>query len=117
MSYYEATDQTESEDDQWHVQLASGEVCLMTLDQLDEAFQNGVIHENTYLWQEGSAGWVTLREVAGLDSDDDSSEGVPASNGMTDRYAETAPYSSAYGSSDSAWPPVAGVKWVLLANP
>jgi hypothetical protein len=73
MSYYEATDQTTTDtddDDLWHVQLASGEVCLMTLDELDDAFQTGVIHENTYLWQEGATGWVTLREVAGLDADE-----------------------------------------------
>jgi hypothetical protein len=72
MSYYEANDHTsETDDDLWHVQLQSGDVCLMTLDQLDDAFQTGVISENTYLWQEGATGWVTLREVAGLDSEDD----------------------------------------------
>jgi hypothetical protein len=70
MSYTEAIDVTEeSDEDLWHVQLASGDVCLMTLEQLDDAFQTGVIHENTYLWQEGATGWVTLRDVAGLDSD------------------------------------------------
>ncbi len=70
MSDYEATDQTADDSDLWHVQLASGDVCLMTLDELDDAFQTGVISENTYLWQEGATGWVTLREVAGLDADD-----------------------------------------------
>ena len=74
MSYYEATDQTANDSDLWHVQLASGDVCLMTLDQLDDAFQSGVISENTYLWQEGATGWVTLREVAGLDADDSAEE-------------------------------------------
>src|SRR6266513_478514 len=78
MSYDEAMDQTATDDDVWHVQLASGDVCLMTLDQLDDAFQTGVISENTYLWQEGATGWVTLREVAGLDADDDSVEDLSA---------------------------------------
>jgi len=105
MSYNEATDHTESDSDLWHVQLASGEVCLMTLELLDDAFQTGVIHENTYLWQEGATGWVTLRDVAGLDSDDDSSH---QSNGFGN--SGHAPQSSAppgYGATDSAWPPVA----------
>src|SRR5260221_11380366 len=68
MGYYEATDSTDS--DLWHVQLASGEVCTMTLDLLDDAFQDGIINEQTYVWQEGSPDWVTLGEVAGLDAVD-----------------------------------------------
>ena len=63
MSYYEATDNTDS--DLWHVQLASGEVCTMTLDLLDDAFQDGIISEQTYVWQEGSSDWVTLGELLG----------------------------------------------------
>ncbi len=74
MSYDEAMDQTESDEVIWHVQLASGDVELMTLDELDGAFQNGVIHEGTFLWQEGATGWVTLGEVAGLDEDEPSEE-------------------------------------------
>jgi len=77
MSYDEATDHTESDDVIWHVQLASGDVDLMTLDELDGAFQKGVIHEGTYLWQEGATGWVTLREVAGLDEDEPAEEIEP----------------------------------------
>jgi hypothetical protein len=54
MSHHEATGYTpEIDGDLWHVQLASGDVCLMTLEQLDDAFQTSVINENTYLWQEG----------------------------------------------------------------
>jgi hypothetical protein len=96
MSDYEGTEHTESDDDLWHVQLGSGDVCLMTLEQLDEAFQGGVINENTYLWQEGSSGWVTLREVAGLDSDDDSSDAgtSPQAN----------PFVQPDRASESVWP-------------
>jgi hypothetical protein len=94
MSYYEATDQTESDDDLWHVQLASGDVLLMTLEELDDSFQNGVINENTFLWQEGATNWVTLREVAGLDADD-TTEDAGALPGN--------PFTSS--SSDSVWPP------------
>src|SRR6476660_9595446 len=71
MSYYEASSPAES--DLWHVQLASGEVCTMTLDLLDDAFQDGIINEQTYVWQEGGSDWVTLAEIAGLDAVDSDS--------------------------------------------
>jgi hypothetical protein len=97
MSYYEATESTPADDDLWHVQLASGEVCMMTLDQLDDAFQNGVISENTYLWQEGATGWVTLREVAGLDSDEPED--------LTDQVEPQAnPFVHSDHASESVWP-------------
>jgi hypothetical protein len=96
MSYYEATDQTPTDDDLWHVQLASGDVCLMTLDQLDDAFQTGVISENTYLWQEGATGWVTLREVAGLDTDE--AEDVSA------HVQQDNPFEQPSYASESVWP-------------
>ena len=97
MSYIEATDPTPADDDLWHVQLASGDVCLMTLDQLDDAFQTGVVSENTYLWQEGATGWVTLREVAGLDADeaeDLSDHAEPQAN----------PFVQPDYASESVWP-------------
>jgi GYF domain 2 len=68
MSYHEAMGAVDS--DLWHVQLASGEVCTMTLDLLDDAFQDGIISEQTFVWQEGSPNWTTLGEVAGLDAVD-----------------------------------------------
>jgi hypothetical protein len=67
MSQYDATPM---DSDLWHVQLANGEVCTMTLDLLDDAFQDGIIDKHTYIWQEGSPDWVTLGDVAGLDEPD-----------------------------------------------
>ncbi|HYO94695.1 MAG TPA: hypothetical protein VER33_09275 [Polyangiaceae bacterium] len=55
-------------EDRWYVQFDSQEVRLMTLEELDEAFQQGLIHENTYLIQVGSSEWQTLADVAGLGS-------------------------------------------------
>jgi len=56
MSYDEATDHAESDEVictcSWRPVMST-----MTLDELDGAFQNGVIHEGTYLWQEGATGW------------------------------------------------------------
>jgi hypothetical protein len=88
MSYYEASSPAES--DLWHVQLASGEVCTMTLDLLDDAFQDGIIDERTYVWQEGTPDWTTLGEVAGLDADDSDAAVLMSSTGA--------------GFSDSTWP-------------
>ena len=85
MSEVESTsDQTESNDPLWQVQLASGQVCRMTLELLDDAFQDGLITEDTLIMQDGTTEWVTLRQVAGLDSDAESevaSQGAAAPNG------------------------------------
>jgi hypothetical protein len=106
MSEYEATDQTANDSDLWHVQLASGDVCLMTLDQLDDAFQTGVISENTYLWQEGATGWVTLREVAGLDTDDSAEEVAD-----TATHQQHNPFVQADAASESVWPAAPAPVW------
>jgi hypothetical protein len=61
-------------DDRWYVQFDSQEVRLMSLEELDAAFQQGLIHENTYLIQVGSSEWQTLADVAGLGSAEDPAE-------------------------------------------
>jgi hypothetical protein len=71
------TDQTESNEPLWQVQLASGQVCRMTLELLDDAFQDGLISEDTLIMQDGTTEWVTLRQVAGLDSDAESEAPAP----------------------------------------
>ncbi len=63
-------------DERWYVQFDSKEVRLMTLEELDQAFEGGAIHENTYLIRVGETEWQTLRDVAGL-SEDDEPEAVP----------------------------------------
>jgi hypothetical protein len=55
--------------DLWHVQLESGEVRQLTLDQLDAFFQNGIIDEDTYILQDGEMDWRKLRDVLGLDDE------------------------------------------------
>src|SRR5882672_1180988 len=62
---YAAVAQDESED-RYHTQVEAGDVRLFTLDQLDAAFNVGLIHENTYVCLEGDSQWLTLAEVAGL---------------------------------------------------
>jgi hypothetical protein len=80
------TDQTESNDPLWLVQLPSGQECRMTLDLLDDAFQDGLITEDTLIMQDGTTEWVTLREVAGLDAEAE----APASGSPVDAMAPVA---------------------------
>jgi hypothetical protein len=53
-------------EDRYFTQVDAGDVRLFTLDQLDAAFNAGLIHENTYVCLEGDSQWLTLGEVAGL---------------------------------------------------
>src|SRR2546423_353478 len=43
MNSSEAKDSTKSADDVWHVQLPGGELRVLTLEQLDEGFQSGLV--------------------------------------------------------------------------
>jgi hypothetical protein len=61
-------DETE---DRYYTQVEEGDVRLFTLDQLDAAFNAGLIHENTYVCLEGDSKWLTLAEVAGLGDEGD----------------------------------------------
>jgi hypothetical protein len=62
---YAAVDHDDTED-RYYTQVDAGDVRLFTLDQLDAAFNAGLIHENTYVCLEGASEWLTLGEVAGL---------------------------------------------------
>lgn len=73
---YAATAQDETED-RYHTQIEAGDVRLFTLDQLDAAFNAGLIHENTYVCLEGDSNWLTLGEVAGLSDEEPVSAPVP----------------------------------------
>lgn len=54
--------------DLWRVQLATGEVRVMSLDALDDAFQSGLITESTPVLPPGAAAWTKLADAAGLDA-------------------------------------------------
>ena len=69
-----AQDETE---DRYHTQVEAGDVRLFTLDQLDAAFNVGLIHENTYVCLEGGTEWLTLAEVAGLGDEEPISAPFP----------------------------------------
>jgi hypothetical protein len=65
-------------DDRWYVQFDSQEVRLMTLDEIQEAFEAGEIHEKTYLIEVGASNWQTLADVAGLNEEDEQPEAEAA---------------------------------------
>ena len=56
----------------WLVQLHSGATRAMTLDELDAAFNDGTITEDTYVRRDGATKWVRLRDELG------ESEAVPS---------------------------------------
>lgn len=58
-------------EDRYYTQVEAGDVRLFTLDQLDAAFNAGLIHENTFVCLEGDSKWLTLAEVAGLGEEEE----------------------------------------------
>jgi hypothetical protein len=68
----------------WYVKLADGDVERVTLDQLDEAFQNGQIDENTMVLAAGSDQWLKLSDLLGLaDATPPPPPPTPAPQGFT----------------------------------
>lgn len=51
----------------WLVQLSNGAVRAMTLDELDAAYQDGSIDEETFVRRDGASTWVKLRDELGGD--------------------------------------------------
>lgn len=56
--------------DAFCVRLASGDVCVLSLDELDAAYQDGRIDEHTPVLPFGATDWTRLGALAGLDEDD-----------------------------------------------
>ena len=72
------TAHAEESEDRFYVQFDSREVELMTLDELQAAFEAGQIHENTYVCQEGESEWLTLAVVAGLGEEEEEAAPISA---------------------------------------
>lgn len=70
----------------WHVRLGNGATRVLSLDDLDRAFQDGWVDEHSLVSKTGAAPWVPLGQLAGLD--DDVTNALPDSN-------DAAPYSIA----------------------
>lgn len=61
----------------WHVEVAPNDVRVLTLEQLDEAFQQGLVNERTRVFQDGMDEPAFLGELLGLDGGDDDTEEEP----------------------------------------
>src|SRR5579871_1633027 len=73
----------------WHVEVAPNDVRVLTLEQLDEAFQQGLVNERTRVFQDGMDEPAFLGELLGLDdSDDGESEEEPVAAAPPQRAPE-----------------------------
>lgn len=80
MTHHESAYASQEEvEDRFYVQFDSREVELMTLDELQTAFEAGQIHENTYVCKEGESEWLTLAIVAGLGEEEEEEAPAPVS--------------------------------------
>lgn len=61
----------------WHVEIAPNDVRVLTLEQLDEAFQRGLVNERTRVFQDGMDEPAFLGELLGLDGDDEEAHEEP----------------------------------------
>src|SRR4051794_24160540 len=60
----------------WHVEVGPNDVRIVTLEQLDEAFQQGLVNERTRVFQDGMDEPAFLGELLGLGGDEEE-EQVP----------------------------------------
>ncbi len=70
----------------WSVALAPDNIATMTLEELDAAFQDSQITEQTLVWTEGMDAWLPLGEVIGGADDEEAT----ADLGAGEPVAETA---------------------------
>jgi hypothetical protein len=77
------------DDELWHVEVTSNDVRVVTIEQLDEAFQAGAINEHTRVWQTGMDAPVSLGELLGLGDDDAGDEAEASGVVETASFADT----------------------------
>jgi hypothetical protein len=68
-------DSVGTDQDLWHVEVAPDDVRVVTLDQLDQAFQDGLVNESMRIWQEGMPCAVSLGELLGAGNDEETEYG------------------------------------------
>lgn len=78
----------------WYAKLADGDVATMTLDELDAAYENGVVDAATLVLAPEATEWAQLGELAGL------------------RESETAPVPAADDSDPLPMPARSRPRWV-----
>lgn len=99
---------TETED-RWYVDVG-GTPKMMTLDELVEAFENGVITANSLVTEVGGTEWKPLKEVADLGDEEETAPPPSLPTPPISQRVTTAPVSAFPPVSvnrESAWPPAA----------
>ncbi len=95
----------------WRVRFGADDVREMTLDQLDAAFQEGLVNEETMVLEHGATEWAKLGHVAGIDASEAEGRTATAADpqdAQADLAADLAPDSVAptalevYASDDEA---------------
>ena len=94
-------------EDRWYVNVGSQDVRMMTLDELVDAFENGVITRDTLVVEVGGNEWQPLKDVADLGEDDPVPAAAPASMAppTLPRPLVQQSVSPQAVSRESAWPP------------
>ena len=62
--------QAQQPEDKWQVAMGPGDVRTVSLDQLDDFYRLGVVDGQTFVWQQGMAGWAQLSTLIGEEPDD-----------------------------------------------
>jgi hypothetical protein len=99
-------------EDRWYVNVGSDDVRMMTLDELVDAFEKGVINRETLVVEVGGNEWQPLREVADLGDEDPIPAAAPVQQAKPAPQASWPPQAV---SRDSAWPPASAWPSVMPA--
>jgi hypothetical protein len=95
-------------EDRWYVNVGSEDVRMMTLDELVDAFENGVITSETLVVEVGGNEWQPLKEVADLGEEDPVPAAAPVSSAApTVRNELPKPPVQAKPAVQASWPPQA----------
>ena len=119
--------QSSETEDRWYVDVG-GTPKMMTLDELVEAFEGGIITAQTLVTEVGGSEWKPLKEVADLGDDEEAPASVPAPVVHAQSLAPAVPVlppiqrrpaPSAFppaSSRESAWPPAAAWSQAPVAS-
>jgi hypothetical protein len=97
-------------EDRWYVNVGSDDVRMMTLDELVDAFENGIITRDTLVVEVGGNEWQPLKEVADLGDEDPVPAAAPAralpstAQSLPTRPPVKQSFPPQAVSRDSAWP-------------
>jgi hypothetical protein len=103
-------------EDRWYVNVGSDDVRMMTLDELVDAFEKGVITKETLVVEVGGNEWQPLKEVADLGDDDPVPAAAPARAAAPAQLPKPlvqASWPPQAVARESAWPPAAA--WSSVA--